>query len=101
VAAEQAEVVGQDVAIERLTQLGAESTAADTTGQPAEDDTRNRTECDTDRPSNSTNKRTSLAASQRSADATRSTANGTDGRTDFHSVMERSDFGGMTARTLQ
>ncbi|MDR6579312.1 hypothetical protein J2X88_004211 [Pseudomonas extremaustralis] len=99
--AEQAEVVGQDVAIKRLTQLGAESTTADTAGQPAEDGTRYRTECDTDRPSNSTNKRTSLAASQRSADATRSTANGADGRADFHSVMERSDFGGMTARTLQ
>ena len=37
--AEQAEVVGQDVAIERLTQLGAERTAADTTGQAAKDGT--------------------------------------------------------------
>lgn len=38
-AAEQAEVVGQDVAIERLAQLGAERTAADAAGEAAEDGT--------------------------------------------------------------
>ena len=101
VTAEQAEVVGQDMAVERLAQLGAECAATDATGQPAEDGTRYRTECDTDRAGDRANKRTSLTASQCSADATRSTTHGADGRADFHGVMERSDFGGVTARTLQ
>ncbi|MNT83579.1 hypothetical protein D3C72_2234740 [compost metagenome] len=35
VAAEQAEVVGQNVAVERLAELSAECTATDTTGQTA------------------------------------------------------------------
>lgn len=35
--AEQAEVVGQDVAVKRVTELSAECTATYTTGQAAED----------------------------------------------------------------
>lgn len=49
------------MAIERLTQLGAESTATDSAGQPTEDGTRYRTECDTDRAGDSANKRARLA----------------------------------------
>ncbi len=86
--AEPAEVVGQDVAIERLTQLGAESTATDTAGQPTEDGTRYRTECDTDRAGDSANKRARLASSQSSTDAARGTTQRADGRADFHGVME-------------
>jgi hypothetical protein len=93
--------MGQDVAIKRLTQLGTESTAADTAGQPAEDGTRYRTEGDTDRAGDSANKRARLASSQRSTDAACGTTHGADGRADFHGMMERSDFGGMTARALQ
>lgn len=89
------------MAIERLTQLCAKSAAADTAGQPAEDGTRYRTEGDTDRASDSANKRARLASSQRSTDAARSTTHDADGCADFHGVMERSDFGGMTARALQ
>lgn len=80
--------MGQDVAIERLTQLGAESTATDTAGQPTEDGTRYRTECDTYRAGESANERARLASSQRSTDATCSTTHGADGRADFHGVME-------------
>ena len=36
-AAEQAEVVGEDVAIERLTELSTKCAATDTAGQAAED----------------------------------------------------------------
>ncbi|EZI30350.1 hypothetical protein PE143B_0100420 [Pseudomonas extremaustralis 14-3 substr. 14-3b] len=93
--------MGQDVAIERLTQLGAESTAGDTTGQPAEDGTRYRTEGDTYRAGDGANKRACLASSKRSTNAAHSTTHGADGRADFHGVMKRSDFGGMTARALQ
>ena len=99
--AEQAEVVGQYVAVKRLTQLRPERTAAHPTGEAAEDGTGYRAQCDPDRAGDSANKRTSLTASQCSADATRSTTHGADGRADFHGVMERSDFGGVTARTLQ
>jgi len=88
VTTQQAEVVGQDVAIERLTQLGAEHTTTNSPGEATEDGTRYGAKCDTHRPSDSANKRTSLTASQRSTDATRSTANGADGRADFHGVME-------------
>ena len=44
--AKQAEVVGQDVAVERLTELSAERAAAYATRQPAEDGARYRAECD-------------------------------------------------------
>ena len=83
------------MAIERLTQLCAKSTAADTASQPAEDGTRYRTEGDTDRANDSANKRARLASSQPS------TTHDADGRADFHGMMERSDLGGMTARALQ
>lgn len=44
--AKQAEVVGQDVAVERLTELSAERAAAYATRQSAEDGARYRAECD-------------------------------------------------------
>lgn len=46
VTAEQAEVVGQDVAVERLAELSAERAAAYATGQSAKDGTRYRSEGD-------------------------------------------------------
>ena len=99
--AEQAEVVGQNVTVERIAQLCAESTTSDTAGQASEDGARHRAERDTNRASESTNKRTGLTTSQCSAYATRSTTQGADGRADFHGVMERSNFGGVTARAVQ
>lgn len=92
-AAEQAEVVGQDVTVERVAQLRAERTTTNPAGQATEDGPRYRTEGDTNRASESANQRTCLAASQCSADATHSTAHGADGCADFHGVMEGRDFG--------
>lgn len=91
--ADQAEVVGQYVPVERLAQLRAERTTTNATGQAAEDGTRYRTEGDPDGTGESANKRTCLAAGQCSADATRSTTHDADGCADFHGVMERCDFG--------
>lgn len=99
--AEQAEVVGQDVAVERLAELSAQRTAANPAGQAAEDGARHRTEGDADRAGERADSGASLATSQGSADATRNTAHGADGGADFHGVMEGSDFGGVTARALQ
>ena len=99
--AEQAEVVGQYVTVERITQLRAERTTTNPTGQAAEDGARYGAERDADRPGDRANKRTRLASSQCGTDTARSTTHGADGRADFHGVMERSDFGGVTARTLQ
>ncbi|MCY1305826.1 hypothetical protein D9M70_556520 [compost metagenome] len=87
-AAQQAEVVGQDVAVERLTELSAERAAAYSTGQRAEDGTRHGSEGDADRSGDSAERCAGLAARQSSADASRSTAHGTDGGADFHGVME-------------
>ncbi|BAW21199.1 Putative non-ribosomal peptide synthetase [Pseudomonas putida] len=99
--AEQAEVVGQDVTVERLAQLSAERAAADAAGQAAEDGARYGTEGDTDWPGERTDSCASLATREGSADATRNTTHGADGGADFHGVMEGSDFGGVTARALQ
>ncbi len=101
VTAEQAEVVGQDVAVERLAELSAQRTATHATGQAAEDGTGYRTEGDTDRAGERADSCASLTTGEGSADAPRNTAHGADGSADFHGVMERSDFGGVTARALQ
>ncbi|MBK3431507.1 hypothetical protein JJD84_11815 [Pseudomonas fluorescens] len=85
--------MGQDVAVERLTELSTECAASDTAGQAAEDGTRYRAKRYTYRAGESANQCTRLTASQGSADAPRSTTQGADGCADFHGVMERSDFG--------
>ncbi len=99
--AEQAEVVSQNVSVERVAQLRAERTTANTSGQTAEDGARHRAERDAGRASESTNKRTSLTTCQCSAYTARSTTHGADSRADFHGVMEGSNFWGVTARALQ
>lgn len=99
--AEQAEVVSEDVAVERFTELSAERASTDTAGQTAENGARYGTKSDADRPGDSTERCASLTTCKGSADATRNTAHGADGRTDFHCVVEGSDFGGVTARALQ
>lgn len=88
VTAEQAEVVGQDVTVERLAELSADRTAADASGQPAENGARYRTECDADRAGDYTKRRAGLAACQSSADATSEATDSANGRTGFHGVME-------------
>lgn len=99
--AEQTEVVGQDVAVERLAQLCAECAATYTAGQAAEDGARHGAEGDADRPGERADSCASLTTCQGSADATRNTSHGADGGADFHGVVEGSDFGGVTARALQ
>jgi len=83
VAAEQAEIVGQYMAVERLAKLSANRTTTDASGQTAE------------------NGCTGLAACKSSTDATGEATDSADGCAGFHGVMERSDFGGVTAGALQ
>ena len=91
--AEQAEVVSQDVTVERFAELSAEGAATHATGQTAEDGARHGTEGDADRAGERADSCASLATCQGSADATSNAAHGADGCTDFHGVMEGSDFG--------
>ncbi len=74
--------------VQRIAQLRAKRTAANPASQTAEDGTRYITKRDAERSSDSANQRTCLAAGQRSADTTRNTAYGADGRADFHGLME-------------
>jgi hypothetical protein len=101
VTAEQAEVVGQDVTVERFAELGTERTATDASGQAAENCARYRTECYADRAGDYAKRCAGLAACQSSTDASCETTDSADGRASFHGVMERSDFGGVAARALQ
>ncbi len=75
--AEQAEVVCQDVAVERLSELSAECAAAYTADQAAENGARHGSEGDADRPDESAESCAGLTTSECSADATRCTAHST------------------------
>lgn len=99
--AEQAEVVGQYMAIERFAELSANRTTTDASGQAAENGAGYRTEGDADRAGDYAEGCTGLAACQSSTDASCETTDSADGRASFHGVMERSDFGGVAARALQ
>ena len=101
VTAEQAEVVGQDVTVERLAELSADRTTTDASGQAAENGARYRAEGDADRAGDYAERCAGLAACQSSTDASCETTDSADGRARFHGVMERSDFGGVTARAMQ
>lgn len=87
-AAEQAEVVGQDVTIERLAELRAQRTATDAAGQATENGTGYRTEGDTNRSGNSAERCAGLTTSEGSTDATCEPAHGSYGRAGLHGVME-------------
>ncbi len=93
--------MGQDVTVQFLAELSAKRTPASATDQPAEDGTGHRSKGDADWAGKGADGRTGLTSSQCSADATGSTTDGADGSANFHGVMERSDFGGVTARALQ
>ncbi|EGB95904.1 hypothetical protein G1E_26378 [Pseudomonas sp. TJI-51] len=99
--AEQAEVVGQYMAVERLAELRANRTTTDASGQTAENGAGDRTEGDADRAGDYAKRCAGLAACQSSTDASCETTDSADGRASFHGVMERSDFGGVTAGALQ
>ncbi|HEJ3144902.1 TPA: hypothetical protein SMQ86_000214 [Pseudomonas aeruginosa] len=99
--AEQTEVVGQDVAVERVTKLGSKRAAADPTGQAAEDGARYGTKGDPDRTGERTDSGASPSPGESCTDSTCNTAHGAYGGSDFHGVVEGSDFRGVTARALQ
>ena len=101
VTAEQAEVVSQYMAVERLAELRANRTTTDASGQADEDGAQYRAECDTDRAGDYAERCAGLAACQGSANATGEAADSAHGRAGFHGVMERSDFRGVTAGALQ
>lgn len=86
--AEQAEVVGQDVTVERLAELSTKCTATHPAGQAAEDGARHGAEGDADRSGDYAERCAGLAACQGSTDATCEASNSADGRAGFHGVME-------------
>lgn len=88
VTAEQAKVVGQDMAVERLTELGTERTATDASGQATENGTGYRAKCDTNRAGDYAERCAGFAACQSSADATCEATDRADGCAGFHGVME-------------
>lgn len=99
--ADQAEIVGEHMTIQLVTQLGAERTTADTTGQAAEDGAGQRAESDAQRTGNGSDCRAGLAPGQRGGSATCSATDRADEGTDLHGGMQGCDLGGVTARTLQ
>jgi len=101
VTAEQAEVVSQDVTVERLAELRTKCTATHPAGQAAEDGARHGAEGDTDWAGDYAERCAGLAACQSSADAACEATDRADSSAGFHGVMERSDFGGVTTRALQ
>ena len=101
VTADQAEVVGQDVTVERLAELRANRTTTDASGKTAENGTGYRAQGYTDRTGDYAERCAGLAACQSSTDATCEATDRADSSAGFHRVMERSDFWGMTARALQ
>ena len=98
---DQAEVVSECVAIQCVAELSAQCTAAGATDKRAEDGTGNGADSDTEWTGDGANGSASLAACQCCADASSGTAHRADGSGYFHGLVERSDFGRVTARALQ
>lgn len=71
--ADQAEVVGEHVAIQLVAELGAERTTADTTGKATENGAGQRAEGDAQRTGNGTDSCAGLAASKSGGSTTRGT----------------------------
>jgi hypothetical protein len=99
--ADQAEIVGEYMAVKFVAELSAQCTATSSTDKSAEDRARDGSESDTERAGNGADGGTSLAACKCCTDAACCTANRTDGSRNFHCLVERGDFGGVTARALQ
>ncbi len=97
----EAEVVGEEVAVELLAQLGADGTASDATCETAQYyagyGPKYGAKWPNDRPSRSAE----LPACQSSADAARSAAHGSSRSANFHGCVKRRDASGIAARTLQ
>lgn len=91
--ADQAEIVGEDMAVKFVAELSAQCTAASTAHKPAEDGARHCSDGDAERAGNSSDRGTCLTACKCCADAACCTANCTDGSRYFHGLVERGDFG--------
>ncbi len=89
------------MAVERLAELSANRAATDASGKAAENGAGYRAQGYTDRAGNYAERCAGLAASQSSANATCEATDRADSSAGLHGVMERSDFGGVTARALQ
>ncbi len=92
-AAEQAEVVGQNMPVQFVAELSAQGATADAPGQAAEDGSRHGAEGDPEWASHRSDAGADLTTGQGGTDTTRSTANGANGRRNFHSLVEGRDFG--------
>ncbi|MBV1814467.1 hypothetical protein KTT58_17115 [Pseudomonas viridiflava] len=91
--ADQAEIVGEYMAVKFVAELSAQCTAASAGYKPAEDGARNGAEGDSERASNNADGGTSLTACQCGTDAACGTAERTYGGRNFHGLVERGDFG--------
>ena len=91
--ADQAEVVGEYVAIQCIAELSTQCTAAGATDKCAEDGTGNGADSDAKWTGDGANGSASVAACQCSADASSGAAHRSDGGGDFPGLVERSDFG--------
>ena len=99
--ADQAEVVGEHVAIQLVAELGAEGTAADAAGQATENGAGQRAEGDAQWASDSTDCRTGLTAGKNGGCAARSATDRADQSTDLHGWMQGCDLRGVTTGALQ
>ena len=97
----EAEVVGEHMTIEFFAKLSTEGAAAYTSSEPAEDGTRNCAKGDAKRAGNSADRGAHLACCQGGARTTSGSADGSNSCANLHGVMKRSNFRGVTARTLQ
>jgi len=90
---DQAEIVGEDMAVKFVAELSAQCAATNSTDKPAEDGARNGAEGDSERAGNGADGGTRLTASKCCTDAACCTANRTDGSCNFHGLVERGYFG--------
>lgn len=90
---DQAEIVGEDMAVKFVAELSAQRTATNSPDKPAEDGARNDSESDSERAGNSADGCTCLTACKCCTDAACCTASHTDSSRNFHGLVERGNFG--------
>lgn len=83
----EAEVVGEHMAIEFFAELSTEGAASGTSGEPAEDGTRNCAERDAKRAGNSADRGAHLACCQSGARTTSGSAYGSNSRANLHGCL--------------
>lgn len=98
---DQAEVVSEYMSVKFVAELSAQCTTTGASDKGTEDGAGHSSERDTEWTGHGANSSASLAACQRSTDATSGTAHRTDGSGYFHGLVEGGNFGGMTTRALQ